>query len=214
MMDDHEFKFRLVSVDETSYYTGPPAGVEKIYGIYLVREGERTHMCSLTPSSYAVPIKKVSAPTLEEGEPLDEVEEFLSEASAQEESGTYFGYIDFETTTLPHSEAFVIEVEREVPEQPDSYERAMEQAWEEAIEYAHANPPYFDPAVCRRKESTSRFKVRFELEVGAPTAFEAAGRAFDYVKQAAALTFDVESVSPDLAARDKITVINKENHNA
>lgn len=148
-MDDHEFKFRLVSVDETAYYTDPPAGVEKIYGIYLVREGERTHMCSLTPSSYAVPIKKVSTPTLEEGELLDEVEEFLSEASAQEESGTYFGHIDFETTTLPHSEAFVIEVEREVPEQPDSYERAMDQAWEEAIEYAHANPPYFDPAVRR-----------------------------------------------------------------
>lgn len=213
-MDDHEFKFRLVSRDETAYFTDLPEGVEKIYGIYLVREGERTHMCSLTPSSYAVPIKKAATPTLEEGELLDKVEEFLSEASAQEESGTYFGYIDFETTTLPHSEAFVIEVEREVPEQPGSYERAMDQAWEEAIEYAHANPPYFDPAVRHRKESTSWFKVRFEMEVGAPTASEAAGRAFDYVKQAAALTFDVEGVSPDLAARDKITVINKENHNA
>lgn len=213
-MDDHEFKFRLVSRDETAYFADLPSGVEKIYGIYLVREGERTHMCSLMPSSYAVPIKKAATPTLEEGELLDKVEEFLSEASAQEESGTYFGYIDFETTTLPHSEAFVIEVEREVPEQPGSYERAMDQAWEEAIEYAHANPPYFDPAVCRRKESTSWFKVRFELEVGATTASVAAGRAFDYVKQAAALTFDVESVSPDLAARDKITVINKENHNA
>lgn len=58
------------------------------------------------------------------------------------------------------------------------------------------------------------FKVRFEMEVGAPTASEAAGRAFDHVKRAQALTFDVESVSPDLAARDKITVVNKENHNA
>lgn len=213
-MDDHEFKFRLVSRDETAYFTDLPEGVEKIYGNYLVREGERTHMCSLTPSSYAVPIDKVADHTLEEGELLDRVEEFLLEASALEESGTYFGYIDFETTTMPHSEAFEIEVEREVPEQPDSYERALEQAWEEAIEYAHANPPYFDPAVRRRKESTPRFKVRFEMEVGAPTASEAAGRAFDYVKRAQALTFDVESVSPDLAARDKITVINKENHNA
>lgn len=213
-MDDFEFKFRLVSRDETPYFTDLPAGVEKVYGIYLVREGERTHVCSLTPSSYAVPIDKVADHTLEEGELLDRVEEFLSEASALEESGTYFGYIDFETTTLPHSEAFVIEVEREEPEQPGSYERAMDQAWEEAIEYAHANPPYFDPAVRRRREGT--FKVRFEVEVevGALTAHEAAGRAFDIVKQAQALTFDVESVSPDLAARDKITVINKEKDNA
>lgn len=58
------------------------------------------------------------------------------------------------------------------------------------------------------------FKVRIEMEVGAPTASEAAGWAFDTVKRAHALTFDVESVSPDLAARDKITVVNKENHNA
>ena len=213
-MDDHEFKFRLVSRDETAYFADLPEGVEKIYGIYLVREGERTHMCSLTPSSYAVPIEKAADPMPEDQELWDQVEEFRLEASAQEESGTYFEYIDFETTTMPHSEAFVIEVEREEPEQPDSYERAMDQAWEEAIEYAHANPPYFDPAVCRRKESTSRFKVRFEMEVGAPTASEAAGRAFDHVKRAQALTFDVESVSPGLAARDKITVANKENHNA
>lgn len=218
-MDDLEFKFRLVSVDETAYCTDLPEGVEKIYGIYLVREGERTHVCSLTPSSYAVPIEKVADPMPEDQELWDQVEGFLLEASAQEESGTYFGYIDFETTTMPHSEAFVIEVEREVPEQPDSYERAVDQAWEEAIEYAHANPPYFDPAVRRREEPTEpngdhfRFKVRFEMEVEAPTASEAAGRAFDHVKQAQALTFDVESVPPDLAVRDKITVANKEDHN-
>ena len=58
------------------------------------------------------------------------------------------------------------------------------------------------------------FKVRIEMEVGAPSAPEAAGRAFDNVKRAQALTFEVESVTPDLAVRDKITVFNKENHNA
>ena len=60
----------------------------------------------------------------------------------------------------------------------------------------------------------SRYTVTLTLVFDTPTASEAAGRAFDYVKQAQALTFDVESVSPDLAARDKITVVNKENHNA
>ena len=148
-MDDHEFEFRLVSVDETAYCTDLPEGVEKIYGIYLVQEGERTHLCSLTPSSYAVPIEKVADPMPEDQELWDQVGVYLLDIMAGEESGTYFDYIDFETTHRPHSEAFVIEVEREVPEQPDSYQRAREQAWEEAIDYAHANPPYFDPAVRR-----------------------------------------------------------------
>ena len=148
-MDDHEFKFRLVSVDETRYCSRLPVGMEEVYGIYLVQEGERTHLCSLTPSSYAVPIEKVCAPWPEDAVKQEVFTDYLLDIMAGEESGTYFDYIDFETTTMPHSEAFVIEVEREVPEQPDSYQRARDQAWEEAIDYAHANPPHFDPAVRR-----------------------------------------------------------------
>lgn len=116
-----------------------------------------------------------------------------------------------------HEDHFQEFLEQEV--QPFGLKGAFAAVTEDGVGFAflaleRADLGDLDPKFRRVDPSSPRFKVRLDMEVGAPTASEAAGWAFDTVKRAHALTFDVESVSPDLAVRDKITVANKENHNA
>ena len=47
--------FYVVAVDETDNWTDIAAhNIEAVFGLYLVREGEATHLCSLTPNSAAI----------------------------------------------------------------------------------------------------------------------------------------------------------------
>ena len=49
-----KFDFRAVAVDETSNWNLPPVlEGATVFGIYMIAEGERTHICSFTPSSGA-----------------------------------------------------------------------------------------------------------------------------------------------------------------
>lgn len=149
------YKFRLIALDETEFWTTLPAGVQKAYGIYLVREGEATHTASLGLFSRAVEVGVWFEPE-DSAYDDDELMEAILEsehALSMEIAGlrnSYFDYIDFETTTRPHSEAFEIDIEHEYPEDPDSHIRAAEQAWVEAIEVATTSPPHFDPTAGRR----------------------------------------------------------------
>lgn len=49
-----KFDFRAVAIDETSNWNLPPvlAGAT-VFGVYMIAEGERTHICSTVPSSGA-----------------------------------------------------------------------------------------------------------------------------------------------------------------
>jgi hypothetical protein len=49
-----KFDFRAVAVDETSHWNLPPVlEGATVFGVYMIAEGEATHVCSLTPSSGA-----------------------------------------------------------------------------------------------------------------------------------------------------------------
>lgn len=55
------YHFRLVAFDETRYWATLPSDCSQAFGTYLFCEGEATHCCSLTPSSWCEPIENVFA---------------------------------------------------------------------------------------------------------------------------------------------------------
>lgn len=123
------FTFYVVAMDETQYWGKLPESCTKARGLYLVREGEATHVCSLTPSSRADFIENeflgVDYDTPEGAEWIDE-----HQFDGGDEPSTYFAFIDFETTKLPHSRPIEIEADD------------ADEAWEDALEYVRGNAQY------------------------------------------------------------------------
>lgn len=57
----YDIGFRTYANDETEHWSleGTPLDGVPVFGLYLIREGEATYCCSLTPSSWAVSIENV-----------------------------------------------------------------------------------------------------------------------------------------------------------
>lgn len=122
--------FRLVAVDETGYcnerilrdLTDPDGGAVTVYGIYLVKEGEATHVCSLTPSSYAEIVDyAVCGASMADDAAIEAADDFRMSCLNDSEPGTYFAFEFWQRH--PHSAPF---------EADD---------WEDAREHANTNPP-------------------------------------------------------------------------
>ncbi|AFU87894.1 hypothetical protein CcrColossus_gp024 [Caulobacter phage CcrColossus] len=95
--------FRTYAVNDTEHWNlaGTPLEGVPAYSLYLIREGEQTYMCSLTPSSYAYGIQNVFLYPDQEGLPAvneygqTAVEAYMDAENPEYEAveDTYFGYM-------------------------------------------------------------------------------------------------------------------------
>lgn len=133
--------FHLLAVPTTQHWNHLPPNCTEVYTIYLVRQGEATHLCSLTPSSQADFVEHQFIG-------LDPEHPFVQDHAYQDdETSTYFDYLNFSEENRYLSEGFEVELD---PRDFDGYEEHHEEEkreavrdalWEEAREYARCNPP-------------------------------------------------------------------------
>lgn len=133
--------FHLFAVPTTQHWNHLPGDCTDVFTIYLVRQGEATHLCSLTPSTRADFIEHVFVG-------LDPEHPFVGDHAYQDdELTTYFDYLDFNTRNHFLSAGFEVEIDpREFSDYEDHHEESMREAqndalWEEAREYVQCNPP-------------------------------------------------------------------------
>lgn len=94
-MAKHSFVFRTYATDETANWNLPDAlKGATAFGLYFFLEGERTHICSMTPSSRVEFLENyfLGADDEEAAEKVRENGELAYECDGQYTS--YFGYID------------------------------------------------------------------------------------------------------------------------
>ena len=98
-------KFFVLAVRETENWDSEflaSCNAREAFGLYMIRDGERTHLCSLSPSSRADWLQNVFILDSPENEPwgFDRAQDAAQSAreSAELESGdeytTYFNYVD------------------------------------------------------------------------------------------------------------------------
>lgn len=123
--------FRTVAFDETKFWSDLPEGCTKVYGLYLFKEGEATHCCSLTQSSWCEFLENVFI-GLDGEHPF--VEEYRYDDGG--EAGSYFSFIDPDKYGDHVSEPIEFENDRD---DFDSDDEAREDLWEQAREYVRGN---------------------------------------------------------------------------
>ncbi len=126
--------FRLYSVRETHAWLSLPHECRDVFGVYLFREGEAAHLCSLTPSTDAEFVRN-------EFIGLDGEHPFAEEYGQYNggELGTYFHFIDPERERENVSEPVEVETDKEG-------EEGRAALWEEAGEIVRGNY-YTTPAI-------------------------------------------------------------------
>ena len=145
-------QFVLIAIDETKHWNLPNAplltkpGV-KAYGIYLVKLGEATHVCSLTPNSRADHIENVWVTDEEMDDAantafLDAQDNYRYENSS--ESSTYIEYVTETNYEGRRSEPFEVEVDEDDVHDGGTVADLL---WQAAIEEAHSNPRCIDGIV-------------------------------------------------------------------
>lgn len=133
--------FFLFATNETAGWTGLPANCTEAFGVYLVREGEATHVCSMTPSSRADFMENVFV-GLDYDVAADRawIDEYGNADGG--EATTYFGYIDRDLNLPRCSELREIEVDDAEFEHLPEAERAdaaRAALWEAARESFQSN---------------------------------------------------------------------------
>lgn len=100
---DLDMGFRTYAVDETAHWSleGTPLAGVPVFGLYLIKEGEATYCCSLTPSSWAVNLENVFCYPDQDGLPKvngygqTAVEAYMDAENPSHEGldDTYLGYM-------------------------------------------------------------------------------------------------------------------------
>ena len=119
------YEFFLLAINETEHWDQEylaPYNVLAAFGIYLIKNGERTHCCSLTPSSWGVFIANEFILDDPDAEQPDEL--FVSD-----DNSNYFGFTPHNPDNPHHSPIFKIDGRF-----------SSDRAWREAEEDACANP--------------------------------------------------------------------------
>lgn len=129
-------KFRQYAVDETEHWnktTLAKYGIVAAFGIYLIRDGERTHIASTQASTWGVALENafVFLPGIRD-ETREEANDELGNESLESD---YFGYVDVKTCDQRFiGKATIIEVDAREHKgglRGDSYHRAIWDAAEE-----------------------------------------------------------------------------------
>ena len=160
-------EFFLWAQNDTQYYDPLPPGVLAAFSIYLVKNQERTHICSLTPNSYAVFIANEFI--------LDDPDDEQPDIYTSDPSN-YFGFTPHNPDNPHHSPIFKIDGRFSSP-----------RAWTEAEEEARTNPDF--PMILTRSSFDAhqqQLLAKARAENRAPCLspmlplFAAAGQALAY----------------------------------
>lgn len=152
--------FHLLAVPTTQHWNHLPPNCTEVYTIYLVRQGEATHLCSLTPSSRADFVEHQFI-GLDPDHPF--VQDF---AYWDDERSTYFNYLNFEEENQFLSVGFEVELDArdfdgyEEHHYEEKEERMREALWEEALEYVQGNPPMI-PAVSKAYDAAEENEEKY-----------------------------------------------------
>jgi len=100
---NYDIGFRTYAVEETEHWnlTGTPLAGVPVFGLYLIKEGERTHVCSFTPSSWAVNLENVFCYPDQSDEPSvneygqSAIDAYIDRENPEHEGldDTYLGYL-------------------------------------------------------------------------------------------------------------------------
>lgn len=152
--------FRLLAVPTTQHWNHLPPNCTEVYTIYLVRQGEATHLCSLTPSSRADFVEHQFIG-------LDPDHPFVEDhAYSDDERSTYFNYLNFEEENQFLSEGFEVETDDwDYRDYEDHHEESMHEAqyddlWASAMEYVQGNPPMI-PAVSKAYDAAEENEEKY-----------------------------------------------------
>lgn len=118
------FEFRE---DVTRYCTEIPKGVARVWSRYVVKSGEATFCCSLTPSSFAAAVGvhcELAPGAISDDADLEKIADWEMEAGAHGDDA-YF--------------PFLIHAAEKADRMSPTYEA---ETWADAIEAAHANPHF------------------------------------------------------------------------
>lgn len=121
-------EFFLLARDETEYWDQEylaKFGTTKASGIYLIKNGERTYCCSLSPSSWAVFIDNEFI--LEDPDADD-----YPEDDSGSDGSTYLSFTPHNPNNPRHSALFTVDGRL-----------SSDNAWVEAEEHARCNPPHW-----------------------------------------------------------------------
>lgn len=146
-----KFHFRCLAMQDTCLrdLVGTPAEGMDGFSVMLILEGERTHICSLTPNSKAVFLEcdyldhaTCQSPGLD-----DEETQTLYDMDTGERPGdvSYIGFVDMERADRRFlSRRLTVSVDVRKHKTPtrtwgDAYRAASDAAWEEAEEYFQGN---------------------------------------------------------------------------
>lgn len=120
-------EFFLLAINETQNWDPDYLarfGTVAAFGIYLIKNGERTHCCSLTPSSWGV---FIANEFILEDYDLDD----FPEDDSSDDGSNYFGFTPHNPLSPFHSPLFKIDGRF-----------SSERAWREAEEEARTNPDF------------------------------------------------------------------------
>lgn len=130
-------KFSIIAVEETSYWAEgllEDNEIEAAFGIYLIRNGERTHICSFTPSSWCVWLTNEFA---YDGD-NEAAHEWAGEAMHEGGESDYFGFMDPDTMDPRFiANSFTVEVPDDLTPEGRETEAYHDAIWEAAREAAH-----------------------------------------------------------------------------
>ncbi|HTE40305.1 MAG TPA: hypothetical protein VK629_05730, partial [Steroidobacteraceae bacterium] len=85
-------KFSVIAIEETSYWAEgllESKGIEAAFGMYLIRHGEATHICSFTPNSWCEWIHNEFAYDGDD----EAAHDWAGEAMHEGGESDYFGYM-------------------------------------------------------------------------------------------------------------------------
>lgn len=129
-----KFDFRAVAIDETSNWNLPAvlAGAT-VFGIYMIAEGERTHICSFTPSSGAEFLRNDFNVT-ECADP-EAAQEYLSNGKGQDmgmdNGGEGFSYLSYQDCDSASKAPYISErVSFTMDSETDKFDKA---AYDESL---------------------------------------------------------------------------------
>ncbi len=141
-----KLKFWTVAKDETENWDSEVLarnGIRAAFGLYLVKEGERTHLCELTPSSAALWVQ--NAFVMDDPAADFEDPEGLEHENGGDSAFTYLRFVD----VAKHDSRFIagpIEIDpAELSPRAEYGETLDSAAWDAAQEAWNASPDH--PAV-------------------------------------------------------------------
>lgn len=151
-------EFRLLAVDETADYEefgDLPNGVAAVICLYLIRPGERTHICSMTPNSYMVNMGVEPIYTTgfcPDDEMRDDITDALDEGNSAPEGGSakyrgdYYGFKVFASLDKRTYGAPILVDLDDLDADPDENPEAWrDEIWKLAQEEADCNRASYEP---------------------------------------------------------------------